>query len=54
VGARALLAFRGTYERDPEDPTEPSVDALTGAVMESQAQVALLNLEKLFRKAWFK
>jgi hypothetical protein len=48
------LALRGGYERDPDDPSEPSENALLGAIMESEHQAATLLLVKLTRKAWFK
>lgn len=46
MGARALLAFQGTYERDANgDPTD---DALLGAVMESELQAATILHVKAF------
>lgn len=52
MGARALLAFQGTYERDAEG--EPTAEALLGAVMTSEKQAADVARTKMIRKAWFK
>lgn len=48
MGARALLAFRGTYERDAEGM--PTHDALLGAIMESDHQANLMTLTRMFHK----
>jgi hypothetical protein len=42
VGARALLAFQGTYERDADG--EPTDEALLGAIMTSEVQAAQIDL----------
>jgi len=52
VGARALLAFQGTYERDENgDPTD---EALLGAAMESERQAAEVLLTRGFYEVFRK
>jgi len=55
VGGRALLAFRGTYEKDALG--EPTADALLGAIMESEFQSATVQqveLLSIWAKNWHK
>ncbi len=42
--ARALLAYQGSYERDPDVPEEPSDQALIGALVTADSQMALIEL----------
>lgn len=46
IGARALLAF-SQDERDKDVPSEPSDDALLGALMHSEAQAAMVMIAKI-------